>query len=1077
MDPHEQVNLFPSVLSYRPGFRRIAIPGAGKEAALAIPISRTKPASLLRAARVLRAWAWGLRAAMAMGWLVALAGGPALGEVQLPPSLASEPILVTAQAGTRWTQGSYEVWVLQGGCRIAQGHDTAASREAVLWILRHGPTEHGRNKVIAYLEGDVAVDVGQGAPARLTDKTWLGRLATAASVEVRVSREFPPPQTRPAIYDRGMAQRDPDAIAGHRADYAAPAAPASDLPPGARRIRVFPRSDVRTQAQWFPDRATNQWIAVIESGVNVIIEGLTLPEQPGMPQLLRSAPVGTIDVSTDRMVIWTTGGDEPDLAGNRLQPNNVPLEIYMEGNIVFRQGDRIIYADRMYYDVTNQVGTVLSAELLTPVPKYEGLLRLRAEAIRQLDRDHFYAEHAYVTSSRIGAPSYRLQAGSATLVDRQVPRLDPVTGAPIVDPETGEVQTQPERLATLDNSFLYLDDLPVFYWPTFATDLEESSFYVRRIRLRHDNVFGTQALVDLNMYQILGLRSPPKGTDWGASLDYLSRRGFGHGTNFSYHRDGFLGIAGPAAGLWDYWGIADHGADNLGLDRRSVPPEKDYRFRLFGQHRQMLAGDVQLSGEVGLISDHNFLEQYYEREWYELKDESTGLELKKIRDNTAWSIALDYRLYDFVTQTDWLPRGDHFWLGQSLLGDRLTWFEHTTVGYGQFRTLDAPAAAQNPGDKFRYLPWETTPGGVPTSPAGERFATRHELDLPFQLGVVKFVPYVLGEFAHWGEDLSGDDLQRLYGQVGVRASVPMWSVDPSVQSVLWNLNGIAHKVVFDAEFSFADANRDLTALPLYDPLDDDSIEAFRRRFVPNTFPAPLGSLPPSPAIPLAFDERFYALRTGMAGWVTAPTEIADDLTAFRLGMRHRWQTKRGTPGQQRIVDWITLDSNLVLFPDKDRDNFGQALGLLDYNARWQVGDRLALLSSGIFDFFHDGQRLISVGGFLDRPPRGGLYLGVRLLDGPISNTILSMSYSYRMSPKWVSAFSTSIDLRRQGNIGQNFTITRVGESFLLSAGFHADASRGSYGASFAVEPRFLPKTRLGHAGGARIPTAGAFGLE
>jgi len=215
----------------------------------------------------------------------------------------------------------------------------------------------------------------------------------------------------------------------------------------------------------------------------------------------------------------------------------------------------------------------------------------------------------------------------------------------------------------------------------------------------------------------------------------------------------------------------------------------------------------------------------------------------------------------------------------------------------------------------------------------------------------------------------------------------------------------------------------------------------------------------------------------MAGWVTAPTEIADDLTAFRLGMRHRWQTKRGTPGQQRIVDWITLDSNLVLFPDKDRDNFGQALGLLDYNARWQVGDRLALLSSGIFDFFHDGQRLISVGGFLDRPPRGGLYLGVRLLDGPISNTILSMSYSYRMSPKWVSAFSTSIDLRRQGNIGQNFTITRVGESFLLSAGFHADASRGSYGASFAVEPRFLPKTRLGHAGGARIPTAGAFGLE
>ena len=93
----------------------------------------------------------------------------------------------------------------------------------------------------------------------------------------------------------------------------------------------------------------------------------------------------------------------------------------------------------------------------------------------------------------------------------------------------------------------------------------------------------------------------------------------------------------------------------------------------------------------------------------------------------------------------------------------------------------------------------------------------------------------------------------------------MWRADPTVESVLWNLHGLAHKIVFDAEFSYADANRDMTLLPLYDPLDDDSIEAFRRRFVPNTFPAPPGSFPPTPAIPIQFDERFYALRTGL-GW-------------------------------------------------------------------------------------------------------------------------------------------------------------------------------------------------------------------
>jgi hypothetical protein len=82
-----------------------------------------------------------------------------------------------------------------------------------------------------------------------------------------------------------------------------------------------------------------------------------------------------------------------------------------------------------------------------------------------------------------------------------------------------------------------------------------------------------------------------------------------------------------------------------------------------------------------------------------------------------------------------------------------------------------------------------------------------------------------------------------------------------------------------------------------------------------------------------------------------------------------------------------------------------------------------------------------------------------------------------MSPKWVSSFGTSFDLGNDGNIGQRLTITRIGESLLVSAGFNVDASRGNVGAMLSVEPRFLPKTRLGQAGGVRIPVAGAYGLE
>ena len=84
---------------------------------------------------------------------------------------------------------------------------------------------------------------------------------------------------------------------------------------------------------------------------------------------------GALDISADNIVIWTAG-----IAGARsetLQSNEVPLEIYMEGNVVFRQGDRTIYAQRMYYDVRGQVGTVLDVEILSPVPNFGGNAKFR----------------------------------------------------------------------------------------------------------------------------------------------------------------------------------------------------------------------------------------------------------------------------------------------------------------------------------------------------------------------------------------------------------------------------------------------------------------------------------------------------------------------------------------------------------------------------------------------------------------------------------------------------------------------------------------------------------------------------
>ena len=1005
-------------------------------------------------------------AVAAAGWLLVLAAtAQADAQIRLPESALAAPIAVSADLGATWTEGVYEVWVLRGNCRVRQGTDVAAAREAVLWIDRTQSIEKGRAKVIAYLEGGVTIDFNHNqSRTQLTDNEWLGRFYTDADVTVHAAQTTPPPEPMPAVYEHAMARRG-EAAAGRvrpaqfELPETVPPPTAENLgPSGMRQIRIYSRSSVKANLEWRHDPATQQWIGIVTSGVNIIVEGLG-PVGP-------VGDVGTIDVSTDRLVIWMSGRLDPSQLSQSPQPGDIPLEIYMEGNVEFRQGERKITADRMFYDVANQVGMVLDAELLTPVPTYEGKLRLEAEVLQQTGPGRFLASDAFITSSRMGRPGYRIQANEITFEDTGRPIFDPVTGTEVRDPETGKPLVDHEYLATSAGNAIYLGDVPVFYWPYLATDLSQSSFLIRRARLKNDSVFGFQVLTDWNAYQLLGIDDPPVGTDWTASFDYLSDRGFGHGTTMAYDRGGFLGLSGPASGLADYWGIFDDGLDNLGRNRRDLEPEKHYRWRLFWQHRQMLAGDYELRAEVGWISDRNFLEQYYEREWDELKDEDTSLMLSHTRDNRSWSLFAQVRVNEFFTQTDWLPRGDHFWLGEPLVGDTFTWYEHSQAAYARFNTATAPEDPRFAPNTFHYLPWETGPGGAPlVGIEGERLVTRQEIDWPFQMGVVKVVPYALGELAHWGEDRSGDDLQRAYGQLGLRASLPMWRVDPAIQSRLFNVNGIAHKVVFDADFSWSEANRDLSDLPLYDPLDGDSIEAFRRRFLA------VSMLP-------QFDERYYALRAGMGGWVTSPvTEIADDLLAMRLGMRHRWQTKRGAPGHQRIIDWVVLDTNAVWFPEAERDNFGKALGLVDYDFRWHVGDRLTMVSAGDFDFFDRGQQLVTIGGFLERPPRGSLYLGFHSLKGPIDSNVVSAAYTYRMSPKWVSSFGMSVDLGSQGNIGQNFSIVRIGESLLFSAGATVDASKRNVGFHFAVEPRFLPKTRLGRAGGAQIPVAGAYGLE
>jgi hypothetical protein len=218
------------------------------------------------------------------------------------------------------------------------------------------------------------------------------------------------------------------------------------------------------------------------------------------------------------------------------------------------------------------------------------------------------------------------------------------------------------------------------------------------------------------------------------------------------------------------------------------------------------------------------------------------------------------------------------------------------------------------------------------------------------------------------------------------------------------------------------------------------------RLVQDTFG---GVLPPQ------FDPRFYAVRTGAGSSVTAPYgELVADQQVLRLNWSQRLQTKVGPPEMPRIKDWMTLDLGVSIFPDANRDNFGQTFGLANSRFTWNVGDRTSIIASSNYDFFTNGQQLWSVGVLSQRSLRGSLYLGVmQVKGGTLDSEIATATYSYVMSPKWISSATTAYDFRQNRSAGQSFMITRVGEWLLFHFGANVDVSKNNVGVQIAVEPR------------------------
>lgn len=891
-----------------------------------------------------------------------------------------------------------------------------------------------------------------------------------------------------------------------------PTRPEAILPDGSRvtlpqstrqQIRFAPRYAIPPNFRVEPIDKENNVNRVVYTGgiiLNVVYLSGAGPD----------TRVQEVEFATDNAVAWVKRPRGERVTGElnttTVADDRTEVELYLSGNVIIRSlssdtvgnrtVDQVFRAEEVYYDVNRHRAVSLNGDLELRIQDVPERVHIQGKEIWQLSRNEMqlFGTNVY-SSKRPAQPGLRITGESATLIQRNTVRRN-IFGRPYRDVRTGELDVGNERILTTERARVRVFDTPVFFWPRSRVDVRDPLGPLAGLGFGTDTIFGTQIYTTWDIYQLLALRGPP-GHRWTLNADYLSDRGPALGTDYNYIGTDLFGLAGPInpltgrperpefnqpySGLVRLYGIHDTGEDVLGGDRGPILDHPDFRYRAQWRHNQDVyergTTFVRLLTQVQRFSDQNFFEQYYKIEYDMQPNQETFAYLYGATGNLGGSLLAQANWErDWITETEWLPRGDGYLIGQSFLGDRLNYTARGDIGYANLRPAETDP-----------LPVQQTDRRVDTG----RLHLNQKLSAPFDLGPVRLDPYGVMDLAYYTEDISrynagvtratagaptfavpgnqgivlnpaGEGRGRFYGGGGAQASITFSRLYSEACSELFNVRGLYHKVTYGANYFAAYSDVPYWQLPQLDRLNDDTSDyAYRlaRPRQPGIVSGPAGqALATSPL----YDPQRYAIRR----LVDNRYDTLDTIEVLQFEQRQRLQTKRGFPGAEHTVDWVTLDTSISVYPDAERDNFGESWAFAEYYFLWHLGDRTSISSAGWYDPNEFGPRYFNLGLHFNRPDGTTFYLGFRHTD-PIESRALTASVSYNLTRKYSLNFIGTYDFGVNEVLSQQVNIARVGTDVTVLFGVSYNALVNNFGVQFALVPNLaaLAAAQPGALGG------------
>ncbi len=699
------------------------------------------------------------------------------------------------------------------------------------------------------------------------------------------------------------------------------------------------------------------------------------PGEPGSPAL---EPIATEESAAGESILADLGGPGAGAVAG----------VYMRGDVVMSRGERMIRSPELYYDFQNNRALIMDPVMRAMVPDRNLPIYVRAVQARQLSASEYVASKARISTSEFFTPHVHLGAETVYLTD-STPR-----------DASGRITGVQAGTYRAYHTTLNVEGVPIAYWPYSAGDFRTGEAGLRSLRVGYNDDFGASVESKWYLFNLLGLEKP-QGVDALLLADYFSKRGPGVGLDVDYKREN-------SYGMFRSYYIHDTGEDDLGPFRDGTVENPD-RGRITWRHRQFLPDGWELTLEGSYISDDHFLEEYFRREFETEKDQETLVYLKKQRDNWAFTALAQWRIMDFLTQTEHLPDLGFHWIGEPL-GGLASLYHESRAGFVRYQP-----------DERRWFSTFRPGDNDVESDLTARADTRNEIDFPLRLGNVNIVPWAMARAGYWDSSPRDGSLGRLLGQAGVRAGSQFWRLYDSAASELLDLNGVRHVIRPEATAWMAASNKD--SFDLY-PFDDG-------------------------------------------------VEDIDDFHGASLALRQRWQTKRGGPGNWRLVDWIRFDLELNLFsgePDlvdpigrfyEHRPENSNPRSHVRADFMYRISDTMALLADMNYDLEDGRLSLANVSYVVEHSPRYSYALGLRRIEHTDS-TLAGFGSNWRLNEKHTLALRAYYDVERSELEMFDVTIVRKFPRWYAGLTFELDEIEDSIGVSLSVWPEGAPGLALGN---------------